>query len=143
MRGALALCWLAIVRRTARQQQPSSVNPTASSVREEQLLRELQRSGTQITIPDARRPAQPAGRDWRSFHQKTLRWIGGLAILGVLGRAARVLPRARLASSGRRRAEAHALQRLRALRPLADRASFIILALTGFNITFGTRCSPR
>ena len=27
---------------------------------------------------------QPAGRDWRQFHQVTLRWIGAIAILGML-----------------------------------------------------------
>ena len=27
---------------------------------------------------------QPAGRDWRQFHQVTLPWIGAIAILGML-----------------------------------------------------------
>ena len=27
---------------------------------------------------------QPAGRDWRQFHQVTLRWVAAIAILGML-----------------------------------------------------------
>ena len=27
---------------------------------------------------------QPQGRDWRSFRDVTLRWVGGIAILGML-----------------------------------------------------------
>ena len=35
-------------------------------------------------MPDAGALEQPAGRDWRQFHQVTLRWIGAIAILGML-----------------------------------------------------------
>ena len=38
------------------------------------------------SIPDTKSYTieQPAGRDWRHFHEVTLRWIGAIAILGVL-----------------------------------------------------------
>ena len=71
----------------AQQRNPdNSVNPTASSVREDQLLQELQRVQGRITIPDQRAATliQPAGRSWREFHQVTLPWIGAIVILGML-----------------------------------------------------------
>src|SRR5207244_10501794 len=62
------------------------VNPTASSVKEQQLLQELNRIQGRVSIPDQRSGVlvQPAGRDWREFRNVTLRWIGGIAILGML-----------------------------------------------------------
>ena len=63
-----------------------SVNPTASSVKEDQLLQQLNASHGRGTIPDQKSYTieQPAGRDWRHFHEVTLRWIGAIAILGML-----------------------------------------------------------
>src|SRR5882724_9386644 len=62
------------------------INPTASSVKEQQLLQELNRIQGRVSIPDQRSGVleQPAGRDWREFRNVTLRWIGGIAILGVI-----------------------------------------------------------
>src|SRR5258707_14372902 len=61
------------------------VNPTASSVKEQQLLQELNRIQGRVSIPDQRSGVleQPAGRDWREFRNVTLRWIGGDAIFGT------------------------------------------------------------
>ncbi|MEI7806834.1 MAG: formate dehydrogenase subunit gamma, partial [Hyphomicrobiales bacterium] len=76
MLGALALAFIIAMATPAAAQQPSSVNPTASAVKEQQLLQELNRIQGRISIPDARAGVleQPAGRDWRNFHQVTLRW---------------------------------------------------------------------
>src|SRR5690349_1107038 len=85
--GALALVTLvALSGPVAAQQQPSAVNPTASSVKEQQLLQEMKIISGRGTIPDVKsyNIEQPAGRDWRYFHNVTLRWIGGIAILGIL-----------------------------------------------------------
>ena len=84
--GVLALLAVAAVATPAAAQQPSSVNPTASSVKEEDLLRQLGTIQGRGTLPDARSTVieQPAGRDWRQFHQVTLPWIGAIAILGML-----------------------------------------------------------
>src|SRR2546430_14027736 len=62
------------------------VNPTASSVKEQQLLQELNRVQGRVSIPDQRSGVleQPAGRDWRGVRQVTLRWVGGGALLGML-----------------------------------------------------------
>ena len=65
--GALALA--SVDRRGAgAAQQPSTVNPTASSVKEQQLLQELNRIQGRVSIPDQRSSVleQPAGRDWRN-----------------------------------------------------------------------------
>src|SRR5262249_58733892 len=59
---------------------------TASSVKEDQLFKELDRISGRCTIPDQKACTieQPAGREWRHFHEVTLRWIGAIAILGIL-----------------------------------------------------------
>src|SRR2546428_13314329 len=87
--GAMALALIVAVAAPAGAQQrnpDSSVNPTASSVKEEQLLQEFQRIQGRGTIPDTKSYVieQPAGRDWRHFHQVTLRWIGAISIVGML-----------------------------------------------------------
>src|SRR4051794_7507959 len=84
--GALALLALAIDAQPASAQQPTSVDPQASAVKENQLLQEFNRISGRCTLPDQKACTieQPAGRDWRHFHEVTLRWIGGIAILGVL-----------------------------------------------------------
>src|SRR5439155_9210976 len=73
----------------ALAQQPTSVNPTASSVKEQQLLNALGAGGAvsgRVSIPDQKSAnlIHPGGRDWRQFHEVTLRWIGGIVILGML-----------------------------------------------------------
>ena len=84
--GVFALWLVVALAPPAQAQQPSSVNPTASSVKEQQLLQELNRIQGRVSIPDQRSGVleQPAGRDWRSFRDVTLRWVGGIAILGML-----------------------------------------------------------
>src|SRR5260221_1348208 len=80
-----ALAFLLVVGASAPS-NAQQVNPTASSVKEQQLLQELNRIEGRVSIPDQRSGVleQPAGRDWREFRNVTLRWIGGLAILGVV-----------------------------------------------------------
>src|SRR5262249_28355343 len=67
-------------------QQTTQVNPQAGSIKEEQLLRERNLIKGRGTIPDTKSYVleQPAGRDWRYFHEVTLRWIAGIAIIGML-----------------------------------------------------------
>ena len=72
--GVFALWLVVAVALPAQAQQPSSVNPTASSVKEQQLLQELNRIQGRVSIPDQRSGVleQPAGRDWRDFHRSKL-----------------------------------------------------------------------
>jgi formate dehydrogenase subunit gamma len=69
----------------------AQVNPTANAVKEEQLLNALKPGGQQeisgrISIPDGKAATliRPAGQDWRQFHQGTLPLIGAVSILGML-----------------------------------------------------------
>ena len=88
--GALALIVVVAMAAPASAQQqpqtPRELNPTASSVQEDQLLRQMRIIDGRVSIPDAKSGnlEQPAGRDWREFHQKTLPWIAAIAILGML-----------------------------------------------------------
>jgi formate dehydrogenase subunit gamma len=117
------------------------VNPTADSVKEQQLLRELNRIQGLGTIPDTKSYVieQPAGRDWRQFHQVTLKWIGAISILGVLGLLVlffliRGMVRIEGGRSGRTVVRFNAFERFV---HWMTATCFVILALTGLNITFG------
>ena len=84
--GALALAFLVVLAAPVSAQQPSSVNPTADAVKEQQLLQQLKSIQGRGTIPDVKSYTieHPAGREWQQFHNVTLRWIGGIAIIGIL-----------------------------------------------------------
>lgn len=118
-----------------------SVNPSASAVKEEQLLQELQRIQGRVTIPDRKAAVleQPAGREWREFHQVMLPWIGAIAILGMLAilvvfYLTRGMVRLEGGRSGRTIVRFNAFERFV---HWMTAACFIVLALSGLNITFG------
>src|SRR6476646_4440884 len=142
--GAMALALIVAVAAPAGAQQrnpDSSVNPTASSVREDQLLNELDRISGRCTIPDQKACTieQPAGRDWRHFHEVTLRWIGAIAILGILAVLVifylwRGMVRIESGRSGRKIVRFTAFERLV---HWMTATCFIALGLSGLNVTFG------
>ncbi|TMJ05535.1 MAG: formate dehydrogenase subunit gamma [Alphaproteobacteria bacterium] len=142
--GALAVALVLAIAAPASAQQPTSVNPTAASVKEQQLLNALGSGGSvsgRVTIPDQKSGnlIHPAGRDWRQFHEVTLRWIGAIAILGMLILLVvfyLVRGQVKLESgySGRRIVRFNAFERFV---HWMTATCFIILALTGLNITFG------
>jgi formate dehydrogenase subunit gamma len=141
--AVLALCVTAAltVPATAQQKQPDSVNPTAQSVKEQQLLQELQKIQGRVSLPDSRTGVleQPAGRDWRQFHQVTLRWIGAIAILGMLAVLVlfyliRGMVKIEAGRSGRTLVRFNAFERFV---HWMTAGCFIVLALSGLNITFG------
>jgi formate dehydrogenase subunit gamma len=142
--GTMALALIVAVASPvgAQQRNPdSSVNPTASSVKEEQLFKEFDRISGRCTLPDQKACTieQPAGRDWRQFHQVTLRWIGAISILGMLALLvvfylARGMVRLESGRSGRVLVRFSAFERLV---HWMTATCFIILAITGLNITFG------
>lgn len=126
------------------QAQPS---PGASrgqvSAEELELQRALQggRIEGRISIPDHQAASliQPAGREWRDFHNRTLAWVGGIAVLGMAGLLAVFY-----ASRGRIRIDAGPAGRTIQRFNLLERANhwmvascFIILGLSGLNLTFG------
>ena len=78
-----ALVVLAGLALPAAAQQPTRVNPTESSVHEQQLLDALKSGGPasvsgRITIPDSRAGSliQPGGRSWEEWRNTTLPRIG-------------------------------------------------------------------
>lgn len=132
----------------AQSGQPNSVNPTASSVKEGQLLDALKPPGAgpsavtgRVSIPDAKSGVliQPAGRDWRSLRQETLPRIGAIAILGMF--AALVIfyvVRGRIPIDGG--PAGRTILRFASLDRFAHwltATTFILLALSGLNLTFG------
>ncbi len=139
---ALFCVVLAAVPAAAQQRNADgSVNPTASAVQESQLLQELQRVQGRVSIPDKKEGVliQQAGRDWRQFHEVTLRWIGGIAILGMLVvliafYLIRGMVRLKSGRSGRTITRFNAFERFT---HWMTATCFIILAITGLNITFG------
>lgn len=138
--GAWALLLLVALAAPVQAQQPSSVNPTASSVKEQQLLQELNRIQGRVSIPDKRSGVlEQPGRDWRNFHEVTLRWIGGIVILGMLAilvifYLTRGQVRLESGRSGRTIVRFNAFERLV---HWMTATCFIVLAISGLNITFG------
>lgn len=139
--GSVALVLMLATALPARAQQPSMVNPNADAVNEQQLLQQLQRIQGRISIPDTKEDVliQPAGREWRFFHEVVLRWIGAIAVIGMLvllvifylvrgtvkilaGRSGRTLIRFDVFERG--------IHWMTAV-------SFIVLGLSGLNITYG------
>jgi formate dehydrogenase subunit gamma len=125
----------------ASAQQPTQVNPTAQSVKEKELLKELGRAQGRSSLPDARTAVleQPDGRRWREFHQVTLRWIGAIAILAMLALLVlffliRGMVRIEGGRSGRTLVRFNAFERFV---HWMTAASFVVLAISGLNITFG------
>src|ERR1700716_1345791 len=121
-----------------------SFKPTAEAVHEDQLLNALKEGDKitgRITIPDpmASSLIQPAGRDWRDFQRHKLPIIGGIAIIGMV-----VLLAIFLMVRGRIRVE-HGFSGRKILRFATferfthwlTASCFIVLALSGLNISFG------
>jgi formate dehydrogenase subunit gamma len=139
--GALLLLFAVVLAPPLSAQQPTSVNPTASSVKEDQLLQQLDRISGRCTLPDQKACTieQPAGRDWRQFHQVTLPWIGAIAILGILAVLVifylmRGMVRIEAGRSGRTIVRFNDFERIV---HWITATCFVILALSGLNITFG------
>jgi len=118
--------------------------PRAPSMAEELEVQALLRGGSiqgRITIPDEKLATliQPEGRQWREFHNVTLAWVGGIAVVGMFalllffrlskgripiegGRSGRTILRFNVLERGNHWMVA---------------STFIILALSGLNLTFG------
>jgi formate dehydrogenase subunit gamma len=139
--ATIALIGLVLIVAPAGAQQPNSVNPTASSVKEDQLLKQLSIISGRGTIPDVKsyNLEQPGGRDWRQFHEVTLHWVGAIAILGMLVLLVafyliRGMVKLESGRSGRVLVRFTAFERFV---HWMTATCFIILAVTGLNITFG------
>ena len=121
-----------------------SFKPTAEAVQEDKLLNAL-KEGDKITgrisIPDAMAASliQPAGRDWRDFHRGKLPIIGGVAIIGMFALLAIFLMvrgriRIHKGFSGKTILRFASFERFT---HWLTASCFIILALSGLNVSFG------
>jgi formate dehydrogenase subunit gamma len=116
-------------------------NPDASVTNERTLLEQAPRIQGRIDIPDVKASVlmQPAGRTWDFFHEVLLHWGGAIVIVGtiaVLALAYLVIGRIRIAAgrSGQKILRFKAFERFS---HWLTAVSFVILGLTGLNITFG------
>ena len=141
MLGAIALAGVIALSAPAQAQQTPIIDPDASVVNEQTLLRELPRIQGDIDQldPRARVLIQPAGRVWDHFHEVTLYWLGAVVILGTVGALAvayLLLGRIRISAgrSGRKVLRFKAVERFA---HWLTAVSFVILGITGLNITFG------
>ena len=142
--AAVAVAGLIAFAAPVHAQQPGSpIDPDASVVNEQTLLRQSPRIEGLIDQPDerARVLIQPAGRVWDHFHEVTLHWLGGIIILGtVAGLVAGyfILGRIRISAgrSGRKVPRFNAFERFA---HWLTAVSFIVLGISGLNITFGKR----
>ncbi len=136
--GALALVVMLGAATPASAQQ---INPTASAVKEQQLLQELSKIQGRGTIPDVKSYTieHPAGRTWREWHEVTLRWLGAIVILGailllVIFYLVRGAVRIKAGRSGVKIVRFTAFERFV---HWMTAACFVVQAFTGLNITFG------
>src|SRR6266576_596018 len=127
---------------TAQQLGPDGApNPTASVQSEQQLLQQAPRIEGQIDQPNERERVlmQPAGRQWDYFHEVILHWLGAIVILGMiaaLGAAYLIIGRLRI-SKGRSGQKVPRFNAFERFSHWLTAISFVVLGLTGLNITFG------
>jgi formate dehydrogenase subunit gamma len=122
-------------------QVSAQVDPNASAVQERQLLNQLKTIQGLGTIPDTKSYVleHPAGRNWERFHNVTLRWIAGIAILGFLAvivvfYLVRGSVKLEGGFSGRKIVRFNWFERFV---HWMTAVCFVILAISGLNITFG------
>jgi formate dehydrogenase subunit gamma len=139
--AAIVLVVVAAAAAPLAAQQPNSVDPNASAVQEQQLLQEFKRVQGLGTIPDTKSYVieQPQGRAWRQYREGTLPLIGTIAMLGMIVLLAiffmvRGMVRIRSGRSGVNIVRFNAFERFV---HWMTATCFILMALTGLNITFG------
>src|SRR6195952_2966227 len=140
--GAALLITVAAIPAQAQKLGPDGApNPTASVTDQGTLLKQAPRIQGRVDIPDRKASVleQPAGRTWDYFHEVLLHWGAAVVILGtivLLAAAYLIMGRIRI-SAGR---SGRTVIRFRAFERFSHwltAVSFVILGLTGLNITFG------
>lgn len=141
----LGIAMPALVASAFAQGQPSQAGSGRGSINAEEMeLQRLLQGGRvegRTTIPDPQSEVliQPQGKAWRDFHNVTLSWVGGIAVGGML-----LILIAFYAMRGRVRIEAGPAGRTINRFNWLERAnhwmvasSFIVLGVSGLNLTFG------
>jgi formate dehydrogenase subunit gamma len=140
--GILAMVAVAMPAAAQQQRAPDGAfAPDANAVKEQTLLQQVPRITGRIDIPDTRASVliQPAGRQWDYFHEVILHWFGAVVILGmiaILGLGYLVIGRLRISAgpAGRTVPRFSGFERFS---HWLTAVSFVLLGLTGLNITFG------
>lgn len=135
------LVLLALVAPLYAETPGAPINPDASAQSERALLQNARRIEGRIDIPNETASVliQPAGRAWRYFHEVILHWVGVLAILGMVAALAvayMAIGRLRI-SAGRAGVKVPRFTAFERFSHWLTAGSFILLGLTGLNITFG------
>ena len=140
--GALALAFMVVIM-TPPAPASAQGGPTTAATSEQQLLQQLKGGVIRgdVSIPDKKSAnlIHPAGRNWQVFHTYWLKVIGGVAILGMLvllilfymWRGTMKIEGGR---SGRTMVRFNAFERFV---HWLTASTFIVLGITGLNITFG------
>jgi formate dehydrogenase subunit gamma len=128
----------------AQTNNPNATNPTASSVKEEQLLKALKPEGQvdgRASIPDGRANSviRPAGGSWAASNQGVLHTVGSIAIIGMLlALIAFFVTKGKIkiskGASGKTITRFGSIERMN---HWMTATSFIILGFSGLNVTFG------
>ena len=140
--GLMFLAIAGTIPVVAEQLAPDGApDPTASGISQQTLLREVPRIEGYIDIPDTRASVliQPAGRTWDHFHETTLHWFGAIVIIGMiaaLGGAYLIVGRLRI-SAGRSGTKVQRFNAFERFSHWLTAVPFVVLGLTGLNITFG------
>jgi formate dehydrogenase subunit gamma len=140
--GALALAFIVATVAPAPVSAQEKSGPVAATS-EQQLLQQLKGGVIRgdVSIPDKKSAnlIHPAGRNWQTFHTVTLKWIGGIAILGMIVLLAifytwRGTMKIEGGRSGRTMVRFNGFERFV---HWLTASTFVVLGLTGLNITFG------
>src|SRR6202790_4457181 len=127
---------------TAQKLGPDGApNPTASVTNERDLLKQVPRIEGRIDIPAAKASVviQAAGRTWDYFHEVLLHWGGAIVLVGtiaLLGLAYLIIGRIKIAA-GRSGLKILRFKAFERFSHWLTAVSFVVLGLTGLNITFG------
>jgi formate dehydrogenase subunit gamma len=131
----------ALAQTSAQQANPNvPVDPDGSAVKEQALLQDEARIQGRIDIPDTRASVliQPEGRKWDYFHEITLHWGGAIVLSGTLVLLALgYLVLGRLKFPGRSGRKIVRFTPIERFAHWLTAVSFVLLGLTGLNITFG------
>jgi formate dehydrogenase subunit gamma len=142
--AAMAVLAVVAAATPAAAQQRNSdgaPDPTASVVDQKTLLREFPRIEGRIDIPDQRAAVliQPAGRVFQRFHEVILHWFGTILLVGMLALLAiayLIMGPIRM-SAGRSGIRIPRFTGFERFAHWLNATAFVLLALTGLNITFG------
>ncbi|MGL4240972.1 MAG: formate dehydrogenase subunit gamma [Beijerinckiaceae bacterium] len=128
----------------AMAQQPATVNPTAQSVKEQDLLNALkpgQAVQGRVSIPDANSALliAPGNQGWRATHQGVMQWVGAISIIGMVALllgfyAKKGKIRIAKGPSGQTITRFNGFERFT---HWLTATTFLVLAASGLNITFG------